>query len=171
MLVFAMRPVTNNDQWRLVSATDEDEEFADELYFETRVSEFQAIGWPEEQIRAFLKMQSGMQRNSYAMNFPNAVTSMIVVGNEKVGRVIVDRSESEIHLLDIAIVRNRRNGGVGGSVIRALIGESLQSSRPLRLSVERNNDGAFRLYRRLGFVEVGGDSVYLAMEFQRTEDN
>ena len=68
-------------------------------------------------------------------------------------------------MLDITVLPDFQGSGVGTTLIERLQAEAARVGVPLRESVFRGNQGAEALYRRLGFVEVGGDGAYLAMEW------
>ena len=74
------------------------------------------------------------------------------------------REKSTIELIDISLLPEYRNGGVGTALLGELIEESRKSSVPLRLQVQRNNQAAIRLYQRLGFSTIEQDEVYYRME-------
>ncbi len=68
-----------------------------------------------------------------------------------------------MRLVDIAILPEWRNRGVGTAFLRELIAESEYTGRPLKLQVAKGNPAA-RLYERLGFSKVSEDQVYIQME-------
>ena len=74
------------------------------------------------------------------------------------------REKSTIELIDISLLPEYRNGGVGTTLLGELIEESRKSGVPLRLQVQRNNQAAIRLYQRLGFSTIEQDEVYYRME-------
>lgn len=148
----------------LAPVNESDGELIDEIYFYTRNEEFAALGWSDEQLKPFLKMQCDYQRQSYKMQFPNAEFSMIVFEDKKVGRLIVDRAEDEIRLVDIAILPEFRSLGIGSQIIGDLFLEAEKSDKPVGLQVEKNNQKAFHLYQKLGFEIVGENDIYISME-------
>lgn len=148
----------------LTPVNESDGELIDEIYFYTRNEEFAATGWSDEQLKPFLKMQCDYQKQSYKMQFPNAEFSMILFENKKVGRLIVNRAEDEIRLVDIAILPEFRSLGIGSKIIGDLFLEAEKSNKPIGLQVEKNNQKAFHLYQKLGFEIVGENDMYISME-------
>lgn len=143
---------------------EKDTDFIAKVYFSTRKDEFTMLGWNNAQLEMFLKMQFDAQQQSYAMQFPDAEKSVIILEEIAVGRLIVDRIESEIRLVDIALLPEFRKLGIGGKIIRDLIKEAEIKQLPLTLTVEKTNVHAFRLYQKMGFEVVGDDAIYIAMK-------
>jgi len=78
------------------------------------------------------------------------------------GRMLVAGGPEEIRLVDLALLPEHRNGGIGTALLRRLLAEGAARTVPVRLHVERSNP-ARRLYERLGFVPVADDGVHLLM--------
>ncbi len=64
--------------------------------------------------------------------------------------------------MDIALLPERRNEGIGTHLLKSLIHESEASGKILSIHVERFNP-ALRLYERLGFRQKADKGVYLLM--------
>lgn len=61
--------------------------------------------------------------------------------------------EEYIYLDDLSVTSTYRNNGIGTSLIRRAEEYAKEMSIPaIYLHVESSNDGAFRLYRRLGYT-------------------
>ena len=71
--------------------------------------------------------------------------------------------------MDIALLPEYRNGGIGSGLLRELLEEAAATSRRLTIHVERYNP-ALRLYRRLGFEPVGETGVYLLLALNPPPD-
>jgi ribosomal protein S18 acetylase RimI-like enzyme len=145
-------------------ATPEDEAFLYDLYSSTRAEEVAAWGWPAAQKEMFLKMQFNAQRQSYHARYSAADHSIILVDGREAGRLMVDRSDSQILLVDIALLPDYRGAGIGGALIGDLLSEARRSNKPIRLHVTKANRAA-RLYERLGFSRMGDDGVYYEMQW------
>jgi ribosomal protein S18 acetylase RimI-like enzyme len=155
-----MGPVT------LRPALPADEPFLLAVYASTRADEMAIVPWSEEQKQAFIRMQSNAQQQHYTRYYPDAVYSVIQLGQEPVGRLIVNRSADEILLMDIALLPQHRGHGLGTALIQDLMTEASQSGRPLRLHVETFNP-ALRLYQRLNFRPTREMGIYLEMEWNK----
>lgn len=158
---------TNNTETRpaLRGIKPEDRSFLEALYFTTRRAEFENVGWNEQQINAFLSMQFDMQARSYEMQYPHADFSIIELGGENAGRLIVDRTENEIRLVDIAVLPEFQGRGIGTFFLRELQKEAESKSLPVTLQVLKTNQNAISLYEKCGFAVSGGSDLYLSMRW------
>jgi len=141
---------------------ERDQSFLYELYASTRQEEMALTGWEVGQVDAFLRMQFRLRKNSYAMQYPSAEHSVILLAGLAVGAWIIDRCDSEIRLVDIAFLPAYRAKGFGTALLFKLQEEAAASKGPIRLQVDRQG-AALRLYERLGFVATGGDGIRISM--------
>jgi len=145
---------------------DADLPFLLALYRSTREQELALVDWPEEQKSAFVAMQFNAQRQHYRREYPGARFDIVERDAVRIGRLYVHQRPDEIRVMDIAMAPAARNQGLGGALLRAILDEGRQSRRPVTIHVERFNP-ARRLYERLGFRSVGGESdesIYLLLE-------
>jgi ribosomal protein S18 acetylase RimI-like enzyme len=115
-------------------------------------------------------MQYNIQKQAYSQQFPNASNSIIRLGRENIGRLIVDRSKREIRLVDISLLPKYRSLGLGTQIISDILCESQKKDLPLRLTVNRYNPLAFRLYQKLGFQITDEDEMYISMEWIKNKE-
>jgi ribosomal protein S18 acetylase RimI-like enzyme len=142
--------------------TGEDQRFLLELYISTRADEFAPFGWDQRQLEALLRMQFEAQRNSYRMYYPDAEQSIIQHEGLDVGQMIVDNTAGRVLLVDISILPQYRNRGIGASVLTRLLNGSQSQGEKVVLNVLRNSS-AVRLYSRLGFDKVGETDTHWEM--------
>jgi len=145
-------------------AVEADGDFLRGLYTTTRLDEVAAWGWDAEQQESFLEMQFRAQRRAYQAQYGDADHQIILLGDRPIGRTVVARTGDEIRLVDIALLPEHRNRGIGTSLVTAVLDEASETGRPVRLHVLELNPGA-RLYERLGFRVVGKDGPYTSMEW------
>ena len=136
-----------------------------QLYASTRADELALTGWTAEQQDAFLQLQFNAQRQYYREQFPAAEYHIIQHAGVDIGRLIICRAAGEMLLMDIALLPEYRNRGIGTELIRDLMAESSQAGWPLRLHVEFFNR-ALHLYERLGFAKAGSAGLYFEMEWR-----
>jgi len=149
-------------------ATEDDEGFLLHLFAGTR-PEFDLLDLPESQKQALMSMQFRAQRQQYDASYPEAESGIILRDEHPIGRMLVDRTAPEITLIDIALLPNHRNAGIGTDLIRELLAEAAGARKAVRLHVFKSNP-ALRLYERLGFSRVGDHSMYFEMIFQPAVD-
>jgi ribosomal protein S18 acetylase RimI-like enzyme len=98
----------------------------------------------------------------YRMSYPKASNSIVLLNNEAVGRLIVDRDEHELVLVDISLMPEHRGQRIGTHLIKQLLHEAASVAKPVRLHVLQTNP-AKHLYQRLGFAVVNNDQLYCEM--------
>lgn len=143
-------------------ATENDREFLVGVYHSMREEELAQVPWSDEQKRAFVEMQFQAQHTDYHERFPAARYDVILLGEEPIGRLYVDRRPTEIAILDIALLPRHRGRGIGSRLLAELIAESETAAKPLQIWVEKFNR-AQSLYRRLGFAPVEDTPVFFRM--------
>lgn len=142
------------------------------LHAAVRSEELQMESWEPELRDRMLRTQFDAQRRGYRERFPPADEQLILHDHSPVGWLIVDRSGPALRCIDIAIVPEQRNQGIGTHVFRALQEEAAAGDRPLVVTVLRLNLRALALYGRLGFRATEEDGAqaadpYLRMEWRR----
>jgi ribosomal protein S18 acetylase RimI-like enzyme len=145
-------------------AGPDDEAFLLRVYASGREEELAATGWDEARKLAFLEMQYRAQSASYRANL-KAWYDVIVVDGRDAGRLLVDRTASEISISDVGLLPEYRGRGIGTGLMRDVLDEAARARLPVRLYVEQFNP-AFRLYQRLGFLPIGEHGVYVHMEWR-----
>ncbi|MGI9644273.1 MAG: GNAT family N-acetyltransferase [Ilumatobacteraceae bacterium] len=150
---------------RQVNRTDEP--LLLELYASTRDDVAQAPLTDEER-REFIRMQFDAQRTDYEVRFPAAQHSIVLFDGAAGGRIWIDRRPDEIRLLDIALLPEHRDEGIGRVLVERLIDEARIAGIPLRHSVLSTNLDALRFYERLGFEVIEDFELYVLMEWRWT---
>lgn len=148
---------------RLRPIVEDDREVLYRCYACTRTEELSVVPWSNEEKVRFLRMQFHAQSDHYAKHYRSAQFQIILVDEQPAGRLIVDRWEKEIRIVDITLLPPFRGQGVGSSLLQSLIEESVAAGKPITIHVEKNNP-AMRLYERLGFRPIGDVGVYELME-------
>jgi ribosomal protein S18 acetylase RimI-like enzyme len=145
----------------LREATPADQSFLLDVYASTRIDELAPLDWSDDQKRAFIKMQYVTRERIY----PQGDNQIIVVNGREIGRILVDRGETSIRLIDIALLTEYRNAGIGTRLLRDLIKESTAAGKPIVLHVLATSPAA-RLYERLGFRQTGYEAAYFEMKWE-----
>jgi ribosomal protein S18 acetylase RimI-like enzyme len=113
-----------------------------------------------------MRHQFQAQTIGYRTQFPQARFDIMELGGERIGRVVVDRPGTMLHIVDQAIVPHLRNRGIGTALMRVLLDEAARVQLPVRLYVASSNDPSLRLYLRLGFTPIEEIPAYIALEWR-----
>ena len=150
-----LRPVTPADDGFLLS-----------VYSSTRAEELAQVNWEPGQKETFVGWQFGLQRQEYDARYPNARYQVVLVNDQPAGRIWVGEDDTQIRLLDIGLLEQFQNRGVGTYLLKQLIAEAAEKNKPLRHMVFVLNNNAHRFYERLGFVVIEDIGGYKHMEWR-----
>src|SRR5215510_992498 len=139
----------------------DDEEFLFELFCQTMDEGLMTFNTAQRE--AILRLQFNAQHETYKAEFPNADHQIILLDVQAIGRVMVERTCTEHRIVDIALLRDYRSGGIGTVLIRELLDEAALAGKPFRSSVVRSNP-ALHLYQRLGFKLTGETPSHFLLE-------
>jgi ribosomal protein S18 acetylase RimI-like enzyme len=145
-----------------------DEHFLFIVYASTRMDELAQVPWNEAQREAFLQMQFNAQQTHYQRYYPDASHELILLRDEPIGRVLVDRTEQDIRIIDLTILPEFRNAGIGTPILKDLQAEGARAGRALTIYVESFNR-SLRLFDRLGFHKIGDEGIYFLLKWQPEE--
>jgi RimJ/RimL family protein N-acetyltransferase len=126
-----------------------DEPLLLEIYASTRAEEMAMVPWTREQQEEFVRMQFAAQQEQYKKLQPDASHDIIMFKDRPVGRLYVARTEERIEIMDITLLPQDRNSGIGTSLIKALMAEAARSmSRVLILLLGCLNDWVSKPWRK-----------------------
>lgn len=144
---------------------EEDMGFLLAVYRSTREDELATVvDWTEEQKAWFVLMQFNAQHAWYQEHYGGATFDIVLVDGVPAGRLYVHRRDTEIRLVDITVLPELRNRGIGSALLAGLLAESEESGKPLTIHVEKYNP-AMKLYRRLGFKTIADRGPYDLLEW------
>jgi ribosomal protein S18 acetylase RimI-like enzyme len=144
-------------------AGEGDMELLYEIFASTRGSELAYTPWTDAEREAFLRLQFKAQHTHYQKHYAGASFDILLVDGAPAGRLYVLRGDTDIRIIDIALLPGFRNAGIGTRLFRELSAEADREHKLLSIHVEVQNR-ARRLYDRLDFKVVQDDEVYLLME-------
>jgi ribosomal protein S18 acetylase RimI-like enzyme len=142
-----------------------DESFLLRVYASSRAEELRQTGWTEAEKQTFVEMQFAAQIQDYSIRFPDSEQSIVLNNGTPAGRLWINRSKEEIRLLDITMLPEFRNTGIGTILLQHLQEEAKASARPLHHAVYKDNIDALRFYERLGFTIIEDYDTYCLMEW------
>ncbi len=153
----------------LRSETEADIPFLRRLYVSTRWEEIAPVmDWTEAQKIAFLESQFALQRHHYRKYYGASEFAVIEKNGVPAGRIYIDRQDSALVVVDIALLPEYRGQGAGTAFMRAVCAEARTAGKKVSIYVEKFNP-AQTLYRRLGFREILDEGVYWMMEWRAEE--
>jgi GNAT superfamily N-acetyltransferase len=156
---YSLRPIAETDM-----------PFLREVYVGTRQAELEQTDWSDEQKAAFLTMQFDVQHSHYQRHYYDAQFSIIEMEDQDVGRLYRLDQMHDIRIVDIAILPDYRNRGIGSRILNDILENGENKGVPVSIHVELNNP-ALALYRRLGFKPVHSEGVYLLMVKEPDRNN
>ena len=112
---------------------------------------------------AFLRQQHEAQHSHYAIHFGDAEWLIVERGGEAIGRLYLRDQPEGLHVIDISLVPESRGQGIGGAILRDVLGQARELGKTVSIHVEKLNP-ARRLYDRLGFRIVEDKGIYDLME-------
>ncbi len=145
-------------------AIADDEPFLLKVYSSARASEMALVPWTEEQREAFLRSQFAAQNSYYRQQFPGAAFELILADGRPAGRIYTVRDEV-IRILDLTVLPEFRNQGIGSFLIRRLFAEAEDTGKAIQIYVETFNP-SLQFFARRRFAGTSGDGVNYLLEYR-----
>lgn len=142
----------------------EKEEFSFEVYASSRMTELSGWGWTGEQQLQFLEMQHRAQQQCYRQQYPTLQYNIIWNRGKRTGRLATAQLAEELVLVDIILLPEFQNKGLGSYVLQYLQDEATMKNMPLRLCVLTDSP-ATKLYERVGFKMIDCRGPYSTMKW------
>ena len=115
------------------------------------VLEIERRAFPQPWSRAFFEKELSTPFAQLTVAVDQSTNRAVLVGYSCRWRVT-----DEVHLLNVAVHQARRGSGVGRTLVVGVIDEGRATrARTMFLEVRAGNVAARRLYRRLGFRDLG----------------
>jgi ribosomal protein S18 acetylase RimI-like enzyme len=151
--------MTTTLAFALRAAQPTDVEFEQFLYASTR-EDLRPLG--PEVFDGLVGMQFRAQSMSIKLDHPLAERKIVLVDDAPAGRLVLDASADHIELIDVSLLPQYRNHGIGTSLLRGVLAQADRIGRAVRLHVEKQSR-AIHLYERLGFSVCSDVGMYLTM--------
>lgn len=139
-------------EFRVIS--NEDDAFLFRLYASTRAEEMATVAWSDAEKDRFLRGQFEAQTQGYATTNLMAIHRIIQLDKVDIGRMIVDRQDDCLRLIDLSLLPEYRGRGLGTDLLRSLMNEAHGGKVPMRLFALKQGR-ALNLYLRHGFRPIG----------------
>src|ERR1043165_9144423 len=151
----------------LRSVGPDDYGFLVAVYGSTRAEEMALVPWSEEQRQVFIQAQFAAQQAHYAQKYPAANPDIILSDDRPVGRLYVARLDHEIRIIDLTLLPDERNAGIGSYLIQQLLDEANRNGKLTRIYAQEFNP-SLHLFERLGFSRSEQQGIHVLM--QKTPD-
>jgi len=141
----------------LKPASDADKEWLDALRREAYRDLFDATwgGWDEARhLRHFSEFWEA------------GGISIVVVDGQPVGVVQLFDSKDVVEIGEIQVLPKHQNRGIGTSIVSDVIESAKKNSKCASLYLGLKNQGALRLYKRLGFEETARSDTHIFMTYR-----
>lgn len=138
--------------------------FMQQLYSSTRSADVRMGGCDLATETLLQALQFKAQQTWFQTQFPHADLAVILERDRPVGRLYVDYGPDELRILDICLLPECRNRGIGLGLLRSLQAQGERLRLPVRLNVMLGSP-AQRLLQRCGFELLGVDGIYSVMEW------
>jgi ribosomal protein S18 acetylase RimI-like enzyme len=148
----------------LRDADPDDEPFLLQVFACTREAELAQVPWSDEQRDAFLQMQFNAQHSYYHERYPDADYKVILRDGEPVGRLYVLREKDLIRIMDITVLPQYRNSGIGSELTRGVLEEAVESGRNVQIYVETFNPSV-ELFKKIGFSILQEEGINYLLEW------
>ncbi len=147
------------------AATEQDDAFLFALFKDVRSAEFAHAPLAPAQLDMLMNIQYAGQKQSYGAQYPGG-NDIVLLDGQPIGRMWLYQGPAEHHLVDISLMADFRNLGIGAALLTEAIAAARAAGVRLCCSVAATNHGSLRFHQRLGFQIVGQDEVYydLAVE-------
>ena len=161
--------MTNHDEMNvsrisLRPATDGDESFLLSVYATTRSAEMAAVPWSAEQKEAFVRMQFAAQQQHYAAEYPGAAHEIICFDAKPSGRIYMARLQTRLHILDITVLPENRNTGIGSWIVGKILAEAQPAGKEVTIHVESFSP-SLSFFERMGFQPAGESGFHYLMKW------
>jgi RimJ/RimL family protein N-acetyltransferase len=159
--------VENGDAWSFRPAVAADEAFLYQLFHSARAHELWMF--PEEQRETLIRMQFAGQQYTYTTNYGDGGHRIILIDGRPAGRLWLFEDDASLLVVDITLLPEYRNRGIGGRIYADLMAKAKQASKKVRCTVSSANPGSRRFHDRLGFRETSSDGFYTEMDWTAPE--
>jgi len=151
---------TPRGEVRLRAEREGDGDFLRRLFAANRAGLF-GPDVPAAMAESLIAMQHRAQTLSYRLNFPDARFWIAELGSEPIGRYIEHDENEAIDIIDIALLPEFQQRGIGSALVRSTQQLASSSKRCVRAMVLSDNDASLKMFRRLEFTATDKDEVHL----------
>ncbi|HMU66189.1 MAG TPA: GNAT family N-acetyltransferase [Cellvibrionaceae bacterium] len=153
-----------NALW-LVPTTDLHQAFLQRVFTQSRKALWQASGLDAPWIDKLLEDQYNLQQKNYGAQENGRYSYVIAAKGQWVGRLLVRADASTLHIMDIALLPEYQNQGIGQHVLTYLQQQASNRGQLLTLNTDATNR-AYHWYLRCGFTVTQQVGIDCAMAWR-----
>lgn len=144
-----------------------DENFLKSVHKEERHWEFEPLinAGDEEMYHKVMAHQYDAHHDVYFNTYDLARYGVIMWTDRPIGRLYADYRDTEVRILDIALLGAYRGKNIGSIIMRGLCADAARRNLSVTLHVNINNPGAYAFYYRLGFEPMAFDGKHTRLEW------
>ena len=106
-------------------------------------------------------MKFRAKRRQLAAAYPRATDQIILAGDAEAGRVLVDRADGLIRIVDITVSLGYRGIGIAHDIVAELVDEADASGRRIEVTAWSGNTAAVTLAEHAGFNTVRDEAGFV----------
>lgn len=115
---------------------------------------------------ALVRMQFQSQTTTYRAQFPAARFDIVEIGDQPIGRIVIDPGGETGCIVDFALLPDSRGQGRGTAIMASVLAWFAPLGRPMRCKVMMHNEPSARMCRRVGFEQISADPPFLQLEWR-----
>ena len=162
---------TSEGDFTLRSERPDDAAFLRRLFVAIHAGVLREAGIAEPVIDNLMAVQFRSQTDTYRRQFPHAEFLIIERDGGLIGRWIAEDEGDAVLFVDFALLPGSQNRGFGAALVGAMMQRALDLGKAPRASVLASNQACLKMCRRVGFVVVDQDDVYVHLRGVRQVDS
>ncbi|HEY8335735.1 MAG TPA: GNAT family N-acetyltransferase [Tardiphaga sp.] len=158
---------TSEGDFTLRPERPDDAAFLQRLFVANNAGVLRDAGIAEPVVANLMEVQFRSQADTYRRQFPHAEFLIVERDGETIGRWISeDEGDAEL-FVDFALLPESQSRGLGAALVGAMMQRALASGKAPRASVLASNLPCLKMCRRIGFLVVDQDDVYVHLRGMR----
>ncbi len=111
------------------------------------------------------------QQNYFAQNFDITGCQIVLINGRKAGQITTIDQGQNIFISAIYLLPEFQNYGIGSALLKQVLKKAERFNVTVTLRVLKANEPAYRLYKRLGFIETADKLTHRMMKWQPPSAN
>lgn len=141
-----------------------DQEFLFALFIQHR-PHLSQLPLPAEQLSVLVAQQYSWQQQGYLQMYPEALNYILYYQQQPVGKVMLALVQRQLQIIDLVMLARWQGAGFGRHLIQALQLYAQSNNLSILLSVEKQNNRAYRFYVNLGFYLVKSGELHHQLQW------